>query len=152
MGDEVQGMKAGVMELPDVFVLNKADLPDARRSLPMLRYAARAIATEHPKWTPPVIAASAASGEGVSELLAAVQSHREALTAEGSKSGGRETATQFLRDLVAAQLAESVRHRIRHDPRFEELVTAVLAGEVDLYSAAGLILEQHWPDGARQSA
>lgn len=142
-GDEVQGMKAGVMELPDIFVLNKADLPNSQHSLPVLRHAARSIATEHPKWSPPVVALSAASGEGVSLLLEAIAAHRRALESNGGAAAGREKTAHLLLELAVTQLAAALRERIPREPHFTELVAAVLAGEIDLYAAADLAVARH---------
>ena len=78
MGDEIQAMKAGAMEIGDIFVVNKADLSGADRAVSALRGAlglGRSAGQEPQAWGPPVVATSASSGEGVAELAEGVEAH-----------------------------------------------------------------------------
>jgi len=72
MGDDVQSLKAGVMEAADIFVVNKADLPGADRVDSEIK-GMQSLAGEHGSWVPPVVRTVASSGEGVEELMAAVE-------------------------------------------------------------------------------
>jgi LAO/AO transport system kinase len=88
-GDALQGMKAGVLELPDLFVVNKADLGAiAERSANELR-SGLALGASHP--APPVLLVSARDGRGVDALVAALDQHRDALRADGSLAARRRS-------------------------------------------------------------
>src|SRR6202050_3628030 len=73
MGDDVQAIKAGVMEIADVFVINKSDQPDADRLEREIR-AVQSLSTRHDGWVPPIVRAVATEGQGISETLAAIRS------------------------------------------------------------------------------
>jgi LAO/AO transport system kinase len=102
-GDDVQALKAGIMEIADVFVLNKADLPGADRLFGELK-AALALATRADGWTPPVVRTVAGEGQGVDEALAAI--------GEYLARGGRErrAAANW-----AARLRAMLRDRVLDD-------------------------------------
>ena len=99
MGDEIQAMKAGVMEIGDVFVVNKADLPGSDKAVSDLKGAlglGRA-AGQAADWDTPVVATSAAAGTGVDALAAAVAAHRAHL--EQSGDGRRRRKEQHREEL-----------------------------------------------------
>lgn len=73
-GDSIQAMKAGLLEMADIYVVNKSDLPDARRTAAELRAVVQRGATQAP-WTPPVLLACALSGDGLAELSQAIDDH-----------------------------------------------------------------------------
>jgi len=87
LGDDIQAAKAGIMEIADIFVVSKADLPGADQAVAHIR-AMIELAPETP-WRPPVLAVSALRGQGLEELLQAVASHWEFLEAEGRRRGAR---------------------------------------------------------------
>jgi LAO/AO transport system kinase len=145
-GDAVQANKAGLMEIADVFVVNKADRPgadDAARDLDrMLDMAAG------DGWRPPVVLATATTGEGVREVWDAVADHRVHLEASGGLADRRRTrAGEEVTRLVAARLLEQARGTTA-SPRARELADAVAAGELDPWSAADELLGS----GARPAA
>lgn len=98
LGDEIQAMKAGVMEIGDFFVVNKADIPGADKAISDLK-GALALGRGHaPKpWEPPVLGASAASGEGVAELGRALERHWNFLRQSGE--GKRRLREQHREEL-----------------------------------------------------
>src|SRR5205807_766749 len=81
-GDAVQIIKAGILEIADVFVVNKADLPGAAKVYRELRDLVRQTKA-HARWQPPVVMTSAQSGEGLDELLGQVERHFEMLVEAG---------------------------------------------------------------------
>lgn len=93
-GDVLQFLKSGIIEIPDVFVVNKADLGAvAERAKSDLRAALDAIhAGEKPEWLPPVLSTSAPSSQGMEELLEAIDSHRSHIDAAGGVEGKRRRA------------------------------------------------------------
>lgn len=123
LGDGVQMIKAGILEIADIFVVNKADLEGHLRVVMELRgmlslNAPRSQAAGAPKaWKPPIIATVAARQEGIEELWSAVEAHRSYLLASGQ---ARELAEKRLRDEageVVAELArEGARQALSEDP------------------------------------
>ena len=81
LGDDIQAIKAGLMEIADVFVLNKADREGAERAFRDL-HGLLSLA-EEPPWPPPIVRTVASKNEGTEELLAAIEAHRAYLSAEG---------------------------------------------------------------------
>ncbi|HEY6562698.1 MAG TPA: methylmalonyl Co-A mutase-associated GTPase MeaB [Polyangiaceae bacterium] len=93
-GDMLQFLKAGIIEVPDVFVINKADLGAvAERAASELRSALTAVyAGNRPRWTPPIVRTSATSGQGIEELLASLDAHRSSVLEAGELAGRRTRA------------------------------------------------------------
>ena len=133
-GDAVQAAKAGLMEVADLFVVNKADRPGAgetRRDLEsMLAMSART------GWHPPVLDTVGTDGTGVADLAAELDRHRAWLADSGE--GGRRRAARLereLRGVVTAHLAEQAASSCR-GPRWEAALAALLRGETDPWAAA----------------
>ncbi len=140
-GDSIQALKAGVMEIPDVIVVNKADHPltDA-----MVREIKGVLAlAPHVGWRVPVIRARATSGDGVAELLSAITEHRSYIEAEGTLAERRRGQ---LRNEVLALATQRLRRELEtavaDDPRFDELLDQVITRKLDPASAAAGILER----------
>jgi LAO/AO transport system kinase len=74
MGDDVQSIKAGIMEIADIFVINKSDYDGAERVEKEIR-ALQSLATRDDKWTPPIIKTISTEGQGITELLGAVREY-----------------------------------------------------------------------------
>ena len=116
LGDGVQMIKAGILEIADIFVVNKADLEGHQRVVMELRGmlslnapGARGAGTQKP-WKPPIIPTVAARQEGIEELWAAVEAHRKYLESSGR---ARELAETRLRDETAEVVAELARQQAR---------------------------------------
>ena len=93
MGDEIQAMKAGVMEIADLFVVNKADLAGKDKAISDLKSALGLGRTHEPQpWEPPVLGTSAISGQGIAELVDALDAHAAYL--QGSGEGRRRLKRQ----------------------------------------------------------
>jgi len=139
-GDSVQALKAGVMEIPDVIVVNKADHAHAETVVRDIK-AVLALAPQS-AWSVPVLRTRATSGEGVEELLDAISRHRTHI-----ESGGllAERRRRHLRSEVLALATQRMRHELERavaaDARFEELLDRVVARELDPASAATGMLE-----------
>ena len=133
LGDGVQMIKAGILEIADIFVVNKADLEGSNRAVTELRgmlslsnTPSRAVGAGAPKeWKPPIIATSAAKHEGIDKLWEAVLAHRRHLESSGRD---RELARQRLEDEAAEAAAEIARDRVRRalaeDPALAERLVA----------------------------
>jgi LAO/AO transport system kinase len=145
-GDAVQANKAGLMEIADVFVVNKADRPGAReaaRDLERMLDMALGPATAGPgAWRPPVLCSSATTGAGVAEVWQAVLDHRDHLAASGDLAERRRRrAEDEVTRLVAARLLQQAR-TVTAGTRAAELTAAVAAGDLDPWTAADTLLDE----------
>ena len=139
-GDELQALKAGVMEIGDLFVVNKADLPGADRAVQAV---AASLALREPgrgDWQPPVLRTAAVSGSGVDELWREIErfvdwSALRRRTRRRTREGAR------LRDLLARRFLRHV-DEVLADGTFARAVDAVSARELDPYSAVADLMEQ----------
>ncbi len=140
-GDSIQALKAGVMEIPDVIVVNKADHPLTDT---MVREV-RGVLSLAPQrgWRVPIVKTEALRGEGVEELEERLEEHREHLEAEGGLS---ERRRRNLRNEVVALATARLRRRleaaIERDPDFAALLDEVVARRTDPASAATALLER----------
>lgn len=135
-GDAVQANKAGLMEIADVFVVNKADRGGADETAREIE-SMLMMAVERP-WQPPVIAASAVTGSGVEQLWQAIQAHRRFL-ASGDGAARRTTQRDRVASEVRALLVEMTVQAVEArcvGAKFDATVDAVIAGELDPYAAA----------------
>ncbi|MDQ7858876.1 MAG: methylmalonyl Co-A mutase-associated GTPase MeaB [Armatimonadota bacterium] len=139
LGDGVQTIKAGVMEIGDVFVVNKADRADADRTVTDLKMALGLAARDG--WRAPVLTTVATEGRGLEELLAAIADHRRAQQAAGAVEARRRQ--RWRRDIVRA--AEARLRAAFLDgataSRLDELVAKVARGELDPRTAAARLLD-----------
>ncbi|HSB88849.1 MAG TPA: methylmalonyl Co-A mutase-associated GTPase MeaB [Anaerolineales bacterium] len=154
LGDDVQAIKAGILEIADLLVVNKADLPGAEASLRALRASlefgygsSREEASE--SWVPPLLATIATRGEGVAELAAAIRRHDSYLGAsgEGERRDRRRTEAELeaaLRDQLVAQWREGV-----SEGRLQAALDEVLARRQTPRQAAERLAAE--PDRAREA-
>ncbi len=137
-GDSVQTAKAGLMEIADIFVVNKADRPgaaDTVRDLEGMLELSGALA-----WRPPILQTTATTGEGVEELFDAVATHRAHLVANGEAEARRRARLRDeLRGLVAARIAERV-DALCEGPHFDAVVDEVATRTRDPYAAVDALL------------
>ena len=144
-GDELQGIKKGVLELADVLAVNKADgdaVAQARRALQELRAALRYLRPKHPGWTAQTLSVSGLTGDGLTALWQAVLDHRAALAASGRIESVRR---EQLRRWMWAMIEERLVSRFRADPavqaRLEALEAQVIAGSTTAPRAAAQLLD-----------
>jgi len=143
LGDEVQNIKAGIMEIGDVFCVNKADRDDAGKTVAELETWLAFVDTHALGWTPPVVKTIAERGDGVADLAKALASHREWMQQTGRFEARR-------RERGEHEVLETLRYRITEaaltDPvlkeSFRELTARVGAREVDPYTAAEELFER----------
>jgi LAO/AO transport system kinase len=107
MGDDVQAIKAGIMEIADVFVINKADQPGTdrleREILALQSLSTRGLSSNDAGWVPPLVRTVATEGQGVAETLAAIRSF---LAREGAKDRAVANWSQRLREMLRERLLE----------------------------------------------
>jgi LAO/AO transport system kinase len=142
MGDGVQAAKAGILEIADIFVVNKADTADAGTVSRQLRHVqSMAGATAPSDWVAPILHTVATRGDGMDELIAAIEQHRTWLTRTGELARRRETRA---RGEVEAIALETVRRRfgeVAAAPALAGLAGRVAAGLLDPFAAAEKLLE-----------
>jgi LAO/AO transport system kinase len=140
-GDEVQALKAGIMEIADIFIVNKADREGADRlassveaNLALQTYAAG-------EWRPPIIKTIATSGHGVKELLAAIAQFRA--HSERTQAVRRRARSEYrLRELVAHRFMDHLEREVLASGELASLVDRIAAREIDPYSAAADLLRR----------
>jgi LAO/AO transport system kinase len=140
-GDSVQALKAGIMEIPDIIVVNKADHPLTQTMVREIR-GVLSLAPQG-SWKVPIMQTEAVDGKGVDELMEKLIEHRAHIEQEGTLSARRR---QSLRKEVLALATHRVRRdledRLAEGDGFEQLIDEVMARRVDPASAAAMILEQ----------
>jgi LAO/AO transport system kinase len=145
MGDDVQAIKAGIIEIADVVVVNKADRPDADRTAAALDMAIElsaavtADADAERRWRVPVIKTVATSGEGIAGLLTQLNAHRDWLRLSGE---GERRKLSRAREAVLAQLRELLTRsalKAHHSAELEGYYRSVAAGELSADEVARLI-------------
>jgi len=132
-GDDVQMLKAGILEIADVFVVNKADLDGADRTVRELR---RVVERRTGDWDPPVVETVATTGEGVSALLNALTSHRDA-----ADDQHRARHLAAVRAALDRAVDEQVRETVAAAGGVEALADRVAAGDGDPASVVESVLE-----------
>jgi LAO/AO transport system kinase len=141
MGDEVQNLKAGVMEIADVFVLNKADRPESDRFERQLRSLLE-IVPERDRWRPPVVRTIATEDQGTSELAGMIARFGATLAAGGRRSRRRIEHWEYrLLGLLRRRLMLRVGRHL-HRGELEVMAAAVAAREKDPFAAIDELLEK----------
>ena len=140
-GDDVQALKAGIMEIADIYVVNKSDREGADR---MVTSVEANLSLQHfgeGEWRPPIIKTEASTGRGIAELWQTIRAYR----AHTAASRGRrlKARNQFrLRDLLTHRYLEFIEHSLLTPESFDALVDRIAAREVDPYSAAEDLLSR----------
>lgn len=131
-GDGVQAFKAGIMEIGDIFVINKADVPGAERLRREIKAALELAHPEEGDWWPPVLNSVATTGEGMDAIWEELDRHFQYLLDSNRYS---EQQTRRARFEIAAQLTAQL--RLRLEAQGEVFISRVLAGEISLEDAIG---------------
>jgi LAO/AO transport system kinase len=141
-GDSIQALKAGVMEIPDVIVVNKADHPMTDTMMREVQ-GVLSLAQSPDGWQVPVLRTEATRGEGVAQLMEKIDEHRAHIEAAGTLA---ERRARNLRNEVLGIAASRMRRRLEEsvadDPEVTELLEAVVKRQLDPASAAGEVLER----------
>ncbi len=140
-GDDVQALKAGIMEIADIFVVNKCDRDGADRMVTSIESNLALQAYGEGEWRPPIVKTEATTGHGVAELWATVQQFRT--HSEGARPRRLKARNEFrLRDLLTHRFMELVEHDLLGAGEFAALVARIAAREIDPYTAASDILSR----------
>jgi LAO/AO transport system kinase len=141
MGDSVQAAKAGILEIADIFVVNKGDRPGAQEAIRDLRTTVAMASYPEGAWKPPIVATTAATGEGIDDLVNRLNAHAAWLDESGELERRRVARA---RDEISALAVAELRQRLGALPgesRLEKLAAEVASGQIDPYTAADQLIE-----------
>ena len=140
-GDSIQALKAGVMEIPDVIVINKCEHPLADT---MVREVKGVLGLGPQRsWKVPVVRTEATTGAGVAELVEHIDEHRAHIEAEGAlaERRARNLRAEVL-GIAAARMRRDLAERAERDPEWSALLERVVRREIDPATAARRLLER----------
>jgi LAO/AO transport system kinase len=141
MGDGIQAAKAGILEIGDLYVVNKADRDGADQLRRDLRGMLSLGERTEGAWRPPIVKTVAQKGEGLDEVVAEIESHRAWLASTGELDKRR---TRRARDEIEAIAVTALRKRwgdVHGRSELDDLAASVVAGTTDPYAAADVLLE-----------
>ncbi|MDQ6915200.1 MAG: methylmalonyl Co-A mutase-associated GTPase MeaB [Actinomycetota bacterium] len=142
-GDSVQALKAGVMEIPDVIVVNKADHPLTDTMVREVRGVLALAPREDGAWEIPIVRTEAGRGEGVDELVAQLEAHRAHIEAAGTlRERRRRNLMNEVLALATVRLRRELEEAVREDADVQALLDQVVERRLDPASAATSILER----------
>jgi LAO/AO transport system kinase len=140
-GDDIQAIKSGIMEVGDVFVVNKGDLPGANKSATEI-VSSLELTSFETAWRPPVIVSIADTAQGIDQLWQSLQDHFHFLKESGLLEQRRKHRIQAeLAELVAAIARENLKNSINNSEDAQRLLTEVLEKRVDPHSAASELMQ-----------
>ncbi|MBI4573723.1 MAG: methylmalonyl Co-A mutase-associated GTPase MeaB [candidate division NC10 bacterium] len=142
LGDDIQAIKAGIMEIGDLFVVNKADRDGADRTameIEMMLHLGMATGG----WQPKVLRTVAIKGEGVAELTRAILEHQAFLEKDaGHRQKGKERSRWVFRELLQERVTARVLEKVTENGTLERLIERIAAREMDPYSAVEEVLKK----------
>jgi LAO/AO transport system kinase len=139
-GDEVQALKAGIMEIADIFVVNKADRDGADRLVQSVAAMLALQAVQPADWRPPILKTEATTGTGVPELIEAIEKFRA--HSEATRATRQRTRQEYrLRDLLSHRFMQMVEQALP-EGELQRVVDGIASREVDPYSAAADIIDR----------
>jgi LAO/AO transport system kinase len=142
MGDGIQAAKAGILEVADIFVVNKADRDGAPQTIRDLRHVISLGRKEMtgPAWRPPIVPTVATTGDGIDEVLAAIEAHHTWLVDTGELEARRRRRAVSEIEAIAVRALRSRLENVHGGELLDRLAKQVVAGELDPYSAADALI------------
>jgi LAO/AO transport system kinase len=143
MGDGIQAAKAGILEIADIFVVNKADRDGAEAAARDLRHMISLGRREitGPRWRPPIVRTVAPEGRGIDEVVAAIQAHRAWLVGHGELETRRARRASGEIEAIAVQALRARLGDVRGGETLDRLAKQVAAGQLDPYTAADTLVQ-----------
>ena len=140
-GDEVQALKAGIMEIADIFVVNKADREGAERLVSSVEANLALHTYETGEWRPPIVKTVATTGQGIPELVETIAQFRA--HSLGVQASRRRTRSEYrLRELVSQRFMDHLERQVLAPGELGAIVERIAARDVDPYTAASDLLER----------
>jgi LAO/AO transport system kinase len=147
-GDDVQALKAGIMEIADIFVVNKADREGADRLVTSIETNLSLQAFAEGEWRPPIVKTEATTGRGVPELWQTIVRFRS--HSEGARVRRLKARHEYrLRELVTARFLEHLEHQVLAPGEFDTIVERIAARDLDPYTAATELLARSLRAGSQ---
>jgi LAO/AO transport system kinase len=143
-GDGIQAAKAGIIEIADIFVVNKADRDGADQVARDLRYM-QSLGGRHSTagaWRPPIVKTVAAKGEGVGEVFEAIEKHCEWMSRHGELERRRRARAAAEIEAIALGTVRQRLGSVHGSAALDEAAARVVAGETDPYSAADALVAE----------
>ena len=141
LGDEIQALKAGIMEIGDIFVVNKADREGADRLVTELSLMLD-LSPAKSAWRPPILKTVGTLGEGIAELGGKILAHRKFLEeGEGLIKKRNTRAREEIITLIEKEISKYIHKMLKYDVTFDEVIEKVVAREKDPYSYAQTVTE-----------
>jgi LAO/AO transport system kinase len=145
-GDAVQTMKAGLMEIAQIFCVNKADRPGAEQLVADLRYALRTFTRPQQHWKVPVIATEAVNGKNIPELREKIESHVQAVQDSGEFETHRnQQLKKKILNIIKSRFQRDFLERLSSEMEFDQVVNGVLSGETNPYKISEELYRQFFP-------
>jgi len=141
LGDEIQAIKAGLMEIADIFVVNKADRENADKAVMDIQ-AILQLDNKEKAWKTPILKTVALTGEGVPQLIGKLEEHRQFLEREKELRRGLWKAETELTEALKEKVVSSIIDELKSEGKFEELLQKILRREIDPASAAEKLLRE----------
>ena len=143
LGDEIQAIKAGIMEIGDIFAVNKADRENADKAVMDIQ-AILQLNNKERAWKPSVLKTVALTGEGVPQLIEKIEEHNRFLEKELKRKRSREKAEAELVEAIKEKVATSIIEEWRSRGKFEEFLQKILEKKIDPASAAEKLLKERF--------
>ena len=147
LGDVIQSMKAGIMEIADIYVVNKCDQPGADQLFSEVRFRVEQDASiKDRSWIPPVIRTVAVEGKGEEELMEAIAAHRTYLEQSGKMLEKRRARTrEETLQMIHHELFRIIRARLDKNSRIEHMVEAIMEHELSPYNVVEEVVKEWLP-------
>ena len=143
MGDDIQTIKAGIMEIGDVFCVNKADRDGANRTVMEVTQLLEMVMRPEDAWTPLIVQTVAAEDKGIDELIAGVTNHFEHLRTSGELASRRRKRSEAeLLEILKSRLVHYVMNEDKMRAKFENYVDEIARRERDPHEVAARILDE----------
>jgi len=150
MGDDVQALKAGILEIGNIFVINKADREGADRTVNDIRLMIEMDEKRYKDgWKPPILTAQAVFDKGVKEILDEIDKHRKHLQSSAQIQSMRkyEKARNDLSEMIKDKITHDVLDEIINSGEFETTLQSIIKGEIDPYTACDTIVSKKLKTG-----
>jgi LAO/AO transport system kinase len=147
LGDVIQSMKAGIMEIADIYVINKYDQPGADQLFSEVRYRVDQDASIKDRtWVPPVVKTVAVEGKGEDDLIEAIAAHRTYLEQSGKLlEKRRERTREETLQMIHHELFRIIRARLAENSRIEHMVEAIMEHELSPYNIVEEVVKEWLP-------
>jgi LAO/AO transport system kinase len=141
-GDDIQAIKAGIMEIADIFVVNKSDYPGADKKVAEIN-AMLDIDSRERQWRPPVLLTNSRTGDGIEELANKLLDHLKYLKDSGLlKQKGLQRSREELQSIMKYKLTQELSHKLQGRPEYEKAIKLIAERKKDPYTVAEQLIAE----------